>query len=152
MWRIWTSFFFFAKMNSLQMSRAPRSPPHSSGRCRVYTDGGSSQCVTNAARRTMKALCQPFRRDKRKTESVSLMTLAVPHIAPPHRHHNATPVQVFCAAGSVQFLVVFAVGRGSAAPGLQRQQPPEQDGLSASLHCFSVTSDTGRVVCQQVCK
>lgn len=88
--------FFFAKMNSLQMSRAPpRSTPHSSGRCRVYTDGGSSQCVTNAVRRTMKALCQPSRRDKRKTEPVSLSTLAVPYIAPPHRHHNATPVQFF---------------------------------------------------------
>lgn len=64
------------------------------------------------------------------------MTLAVPYIVPPHRHHNATPVHFFCAAGSVQFLVVFAVGRGSAVLGLQRQQPSEQDGLSASLHSF----------------
>lgn len=36
----------------------------------------------------------------------------------------------------MQFLVVFAVGRGSTVLGLQRQQPSEQDGLSASLHSF----------------
>lgn len=36
----------------------------------------------------------------------------------------------------MQFLVVFAVGRGSAVLGLQRQQPSEQDDLSASLHSF----------------
>lgn len=37
-------------------------------------------------------------RQKKNPEPVSLTTLAVPYIAPPHRRHNATPVQFFFGA------------------------------------------------------
>lgn len=55
----------------------------------------------------------------------------------------------FRAAGLVKFLVVFAVARGSAVLGLQRQQPSEQDGLSASFHCFQ-PHQTLDVLCANV--
>lgn len=120
----------FEKMNSLQMSQVPSSHRAPLG---VSLLRGLTMRDKRHVPHNESSLSAVLTLIKEKTESVSLMTLAVPYIVPPHHHcHNDTLVIFLCPWLSALF-GGFGGDRGSAVLSLQRQQPSKQDGLSGSF-------------------
>lgn len=108
MGQIWTHFFYCNDEFPLNVMSPSNAPPQFlsalfSGRWTRLR--GRRQLAMRDKRRAAhnESSCQLFRRDKRKTEAVSLMTLAVPNIAPAHCCHNATLVHFFAPLARCSF-------------------------------------------------